>query len=452
MENLTQEQKLELKTKIVTTAKESPSVVDGWCKATTLGTFIQKNCCIDYKALGFENLTSFLKCLFGDELDQRGVPPQHEYRICKGIDCFEEGPSLKVNAEEQNSSNSVEERFSYKETPYQRILKFAFFPKPADYPYNGFYWALKQLAKKALEEPWFYGETDPGNLPILRKYFLMTFDRLQTEDSSHKNDPTWEQKMKVVDNTNNTFRIQQYGKYIYPQKILLFNTGLVDKLYEPIFAVFTSNEHPITPWKFYNFVSGSGNDSAHMFLAKLYGDKFPQHAKYYDSTRELVYDIDKQICSYHWAHIVDRCDRLPIEFLEDNCPNELKASRDSNGDINFELLSKKIKSNNRVYLCIQNRINDAIEHSLKRVEWNFKTAIPIYYPGGKSISLLLPLSLVGDNIDAALVLENDSSVYIAHTILTLDMAYANARLITRPDSDWLIPSTISITTKDNDDD
>lgn len=152
-------------------------------------------------------------------------------------------------------------------------------------------------------------------------------------------------------------------------------------------------------------------------------------------------------------HIIDRCDRLPIDFLEDNCANELKASRDSDGNINFETLAQSIKRNPRIYLRIQNRIQDAIDHSLKRVEWNFKTAIPIYFPGGKSISLLLPLSLVGDNnvIDAALVLENDSA-YIAHTILTLNMAYANARLITRPDSDWLTPSNISLSNKDSDDD
>ena len=89
---------------------------------------------------------------------------------------------------------------------------------------------------------------------------------------------------------------------------------------------------------------------------------------------------------------------------------------------------------------IKNRITDAIDYAIKRVRWNFKTAIPIYYPGQKQISLLLPLALVDeDNIDVALVLEaTESGAYIAHTILTLEMAYTNARLITRPDSDWLM--------------
>ena len=79
-----------------------------------------------------------------------------------------------------------------------------------------------------------------------------------------------------------------------------------------------------------------------------------------------------------------------------------------------------------------------------------RTAIPIYYPGQKQISLLLPLALVDeDNIDAALVLEaTDSGAYIAHTILTLEMAYTNARLITRPDSDWLMAEKISVNEDD----
>ena len=94
---------------------------------------------------------------------------------------------------------------------------------------------------------------------------------------------------------------------------------------------------------------------------------------------------------------------------------------------------------------IKNRIQDATEHAIKRVRWNFKTAIPIYYPGQKQISLLLPLALVDeDKIDVALVLEATKDAYIAHTILTLEMAYNDARLITRPQSDWLAAEKISV--------
>lgn len=280
----------------------------------------------------------------------------------------------------------------------------------------------------------------------------MTFERLQSEDDSNLNNPSWDKRLKIVKNTDNTFGIPRFDKtsncrvFNYPKDILLFNTGLVDDLYEPVYAVFYTNTSGEAPWKFHKFISGSGEDNDHMFLAKLYGDKFPLPAKYYKSTLQLVYDITKPIASYNWSHIIDRCNRLPIEFLEDNCAKEVIESRDAEGNIDYKLLSQKIKKNPRVHRQIQNRIKDAVEHALKRVEWNFKTAIPIYYPGGKDISLLLPLSLMGENnkIDAALVLESDSTAYIAHTILKLNMAYANARLITRPDSDWLTPANITI--------
>ena len=399
-------------------------------------------------------MRSFIQDIFGPDFEQRGTPPKHEYRISDSKELIED-QVLSDSEDNQVSAFNPTTNRPRRDNAYHRILRFAFFPKPSTFQKNGFHLAIKKLAEKALDEHWFYGEVDPGDFPILRNYFLMTFDRLLSEDNAHRNDSDWEPKMKVVANVNNTFGIPKFDKngartYVYPKEILLFNTGLVDKLYEPIYAVFVTNESPSIPWRFYKFISGSGEDKEHMFLAKLYGDKFPKRAKYYDSTLELVYDIYKPIGSYNWGHIIDRCDRLPLDFLEDNCANELKASRDSDGNINFKTLAQNIKRNSRIYLRIQNRIQDAINHSLKRVEWNFKTAIPIYFPGGKSISLLLPLSLVGDNndIDAALVLENDSA-YIAHTILTLNMGYANARLITRPDSDWLTPSNISLSANDS---
>ncbi len=336
-----------------------------------------------------------------------------------------------------------------KNTLLARFLNFAFFPKPYDYEQDGLGFAISKLSEKVLPECWSYGNEETTTFPILRNYLLMTFDRLQQEDIQHKEDISWEPRIKVVENVNDTFRVSRYNKieekysYYYPSQIAVFNTGLVDRLYEPIYAVFVSNPGRPQPWLFHRFISSSGSDKDHMFLAKLYGDKFPSSALYYDSTLELVYDIRKPISSYNWAHMVEKCDRFPIDFFEDNCAEELQASRFPNGQINYALLSQKIQNNHRTYRRVQNRIQDAIEHSLKRVKWNFKTAIPIYYPGGKSISLLLPLSLVNeDRIDAALVLESTEKAYIAHTILTLEMAYANARLITRPDSDWLVPNNI----------
>ncbi|MGH9217047.1 MAG: DUF3825 domain-containing protein, partial [Acidimicrobiales bacterium] len=71
--------------------------------------------------------------------------------------------------------------------------------------------------------------------------------------------------------------------------------------------------------------------------------------------------------------------------------------------------------------------------------------IPQFYRDGKSgqgkMQLLLPVTLLRrDHAELALAVDRlDSGVYLGRTVLTLDWAYNNARLLTRPDTDWLKP-------------
>ena len=83
----------------------------------------------------------------------------------------------------------------------------------------------------------------------------------------------------------------------------------------------------------------------------------------------------------------------------------------------------------------------AMDIAKQRVEWNYKTAIPVYYPTDDKVHLILPLALNINNpeeISIALVMtKTPAGRYRAVTIFTLDMAYSNARLVTKPSSDWL---------------
>lgn len=105
----------------------------------------------------------------------------------------------------------------------------------------------------------------------------------------------------------------------------------------------------------------------------------------------------------------------------------------------FDRLRDVVESDFKIRRRLINRLDDAIELAQKRVEWNFKTAVPAFYPTKNAMSLLLPLDLTEDDRpDVALVVElTESGAYIGQTILTMRMAYNNARLICRPDSDWL---------------
>ena len=79
----------------------------------------------------------------------------------------------------------------------------------------------------------------------------------------------------------------------------------------------------------------------------------------------------------------------------------------------------------------------AIDYAKIRIKENYKAAVPQYYHG--KIQFLLPISL-GDPkvVDLSLAVGAREGVYTGHTCLTLDMAYNNARLIAKPESDWLI--------------
>ena len=110
-----------------------------------------------------------------------------------------------------------------------------------------------------------------------------------------------------------------------------------------------------------------------------------------------------------------------------------------------ERLVNAIKQDIDWFDSMNSRFKQAIERSLKRVEWNYKTAIPTYYIEEREISILLPLALESKGkINVALVCKHSYNPqkninnYVGKTILTLEMAYSNARLITRPDSDWLL--------------
>lgn len=253
-------------------------------------------------------------------------------------------------------------------------MSFVVFP-------NGFNNAIKQLAEeKALKENWFYGDKnqDPGSYPILKNYLLLTFERLLAEDEEHSMDSTWEKKILVTD------------------KNAVFNTAtLVDKLYEPVYALFSRNnsETSSRKWIFWTFVKS--NDREHQLLTRIFGTNLPTPAHYYNQTSELVYNIKTEIGSYNWDHFIDNCRRLPLDFLRENGP-KFDYTQPKNAQF-YKRLAEAIKADQRSMNRIKNRITDAIEYAIKRVRWNFKTAIPIYYPGQKQISLLLPLALVDEN-------------------------------------------------------
>lgn len=83
-----------------------------------------------------------------------------------------------------------------------------------------------------------------------------------------------------------------------------------------------------------------------------------------------------------------------------------------------------------------------VDTAISRVIANYKLAVPSYY--NSKIQLMIPLCFTNNDIpDVALVLdEQEDHCYQAVTCLTMEMAYMDARLIARPESNWLMAEHI----------
>lgn len=249
---------------------------------------------------------------------------------------------------------------------------------------------LKTLTTNELPaEKWSYaGKTDFG---ILKSYLAFTFEKLQQE----RDEAAEEDKLKFI---------------YMDEKVACFNTGLYDKMWQPIYFYCVKN--PIDgyqPWKFiafYNSYTIKVADIPSVAVSNL------RRANYFTDPSALIFDVNLDIIP-QWNHIL---------YDEEN----------------FLRIPTQLRANGKEF-C-QNLIDGAIRSVKRRIEANYKTIVPQLYKG--KIQLLAPLYLTNpDTPDLALVLSlsEDKTVYYGHTCLTTEMAYNNARLIARPDSYWLQP-------------
>ncbi|HXB08738.1 MAG TPA: DUF3825 domain-containing protein [Puia sp.] len=239
------------------------------------------------------------------------------------------------------------------------------------------------------DEEWEYSdpqkELQEGNnsarysFPILRNYFEYTYQKLHSEN-------------RIV--------------FAEGERFACFNTGLVTRHYEEIFAFFEENKsyNKQSPYFFKAFLKESDRE----FLS-YYSTNIPQRANYFDKPERLLFNPQ--------SVIIKNIDHI----LQDNklrFPAPLRNATDRE---------------------IRNQLNGAIEEVTKMAKINYKLGIPQWYKG--EIQLLLPLYLTHQNkADLALSLEYiNEKTYRAGAVLTKGMAYNNARLIVAPQSNWLQP-------------
>lgn len=269
---------------------------------------------------------------------------------------------------------------------------------------------LAALAEMAEPERWTYLHVpSPSRLPILDSYIRFTF-----------------------------IRVFDQQKIIEADKLACFNTGLLTTGQEEIFGVFTISEsydrsQPVSgqnkKWWLKTWAR-SGDRILTDFL------ELPTLSEYWNDSRELIFDPKLQV-QLNLDHIIkDNLNRFPEELGgqlgRDGIPADLTDTADDEASVEAE----GAHDPPTIPLATRNALEGAMKHSIRLAQRSYRIAVPQFYNG--RIQLLLPLYL-RDSLrpDLALTLERHGGWYRAATVLYTDWAYRHARLLARPNSEWL---------------
>ena len=440
----------ELKKKIEAVLRGATCDAEGWTNFAVIGT---KGLKPEILAMGFVSIRQAVECLFRTRYEFRqGDPTKHEAPVLirdRKRTATEPEPEAApaAPAAKQEKQEKQEKPERPRKNPKQgsfigdAIDAFAYFPRPKNSS-TAYGWdaAINDLATNlALEERWYYSEEDKQRKPILKNYLSYTFERLQYEDAEETRKAAEEHREAVV-------------KILVNEKHALFNTGLVNNIYEPIYAFFKKNDgkNPVVtqPWVFIAF--GTANSYYQNIITDF--PYRPKRAQYFTDSSDLFYDTNAAAPTLNWEHFIkDNIERLPLGFVKKGAPEGYTFYDDPDSlprpqrQAYFKKMAEDIFKDDDWMQFLTTRFKNSLNITLSRVSWNYKTAIPVYYVDKHQLSLLLPLALEKkDVIDVALVVEHKVNKekkinnYVGRTIFTLQMAYSNARLITRPDSDWLM--------------
>ena len=251
---------------------------------------------------------------------------------------------------------------------------------------------LADLAQLAQPEAWDDPTEPTGKLPVLSNFVRYSYARLRDEEGGRK-------FVEAVDD--------------HGRRIAAFNTGLFTPNFEPIICLMQFHRDPTKyQWVFQDWVRptdwrlrGVDHDSL-------------QPARFFEDGADLLLDPRLEITP-NINHILERMPERAFDVLP--------------GD------------------DVQNRniLRGAADEAKMRAQMNWRIAVPqFFWPGGRQdghIQLLLPLRLHSNHAaDLALVVEREGNRYVGHTVLKIGMAYKNARLLSRPESDWLWTPPIAL--------
>lgn len=265
---------------------------------------------------------------------------------------------------------------------------------------------LDDLKEATIPEPWEYKykKDDTFKNPILKSYLEYELDRLFYEHESLK----YPDRLIFNEDKNKVW----------------FNTNLINKFGRDLTIVGTPIEILNKTYISELQINPSLKDKKDM---KFDTSKTPEPPAFFKDLNEILFHCD-------WEPDLDDMKSLEhiIELRIDRFPPS------------YRVLAKD---------TIAKLLIDAIALARRIAQRNYKFIVPMYYPTQKRIQLLMPIYLgnaYSSNPDIALVLTPDpvNKMYALETILSLDDAYQDARLIAKPEESWLHSVTKSMEEKE----
>lgn len=288
----------------------------------------------------------------------------------------------------------------YKEQPLQNVFAHVYPVKDHVTGLSDYEEPLKAIARATMDgaEAWefhqhrFKAKYANVSVPKLRNYLNYTFVRLvcleQVEPGRH-------------------------FLYSGDQQWVCFNTGLQNSYAVDLLAVFQqyrpkeAHADQVRPDWVYKGCFAS-NDAQYR---NYFGTLIPEIAWYSTDSRDFVFDTSYQLDKDSFDHLFERAkERSGLSSASDE--------------------------------VVRNYLRGAIENLVPKIRRNYKVAIPVYYVEEERMQLLLPfVSASNSNEVSCFLVDRDDThkSYHLKTIFDLDHAYFSARLITRPDREWLDP-------------
>ena len=259
---------------------------------------------------------------------------------------------------------------------------------------------FKEIARMSLDgydawtfqQPRFRAKHSASAVPKLRNYLNYTFIRLVTLETESPG---------------------EYFHYSADSSWVTFNTGLQNSFGADLMAVFERYKPkagcaaPASARPDWVYKGCYPANDRH--YRSLFGNRTPKIAWYSKDSRDYVFDTAYSLDKDAFDHLFERAkDRAGLGSVADE--------------------------------VIRNYLRGAVENLVPKIMRNYKVAIPVYYVEERRMQLLLPFYSAKGEISAFLVERDDANKsYRIKTIFDLDHAYFSARLITRPDKDWLNP-------------